>query len=181
MDEYISREAVLQTLQKANIGGYITERLLEIPFADVQPVNQWISIKEKLPPEDESVLIYTIMGMCVAARWDDRFFVSKTASIAKYDVTHWMPLPEPPKDGDTNVSVKQCAADHRQLAEWLKELKKAKAMILDTSYTLEVMCDKVSTKIGCERCTYYDEETHGCEVRKWIDKMRTFCKGKKVV
>lgn len=36
MDEYISREAVLQTLQKANIGGYITERLLEIPSADVQ-------------------------------------------------------------------------------------------------------------------------------------------------
>lgn len=44
MDEYISREAVLQTLQKANIGGYITERLLEIPSADVQPVRhgRWI-------------------------------------------------------------------------------------------------------------------------------------------
>lgn len=71
-------------------------------FTDVQPVNRWISIKEKLPPEDESVLIYTIMGMCVAARWNDRFFVSKTASFAKYDVTHWMPLPEPPKDGEQN-------------------------------------------------------------------------------
>lgn len=43
-DKYISREAVLQTLQKANIGGYITERLLEIPSADVQPVihGRWI-------------------------------------------------------------------------------------------------------------------------------------------
>lgn len=38
--EYISREAVLQTLQKANIGGYITERLLEIPAADVQSVGR---------------------------------------------------------------------------------------------------------------------------------------------
>jgi DNA-directed RNA polymerase subunit RPC12/RpoP len=38
MDEYISREMVMKTLQKANIGGYITERLLEIPTADVQPV-----------------------------------------------------------------------------------------------------------------------------------------------
>ena len=73
----------------------------------------------------------------------------------------------------------QCAADHRQLAEWLTELKEAKVMILDTSYTLEVMCDKVSTKIGCKHCTYYDEETHGCEVRKWIDKMRTFAKGRR--
>ena len=72
----------------------------DFPAADVQPAPKWISVKEKLPPEDESVLIYTIMGMCVAARWDDRFFVSKTASFVKYDVTHWMPLPEPPKDGD---------------------------------------------------------------------------------
>lgn len=48
MDEYISREAVLQTLQKANIGGYITERLLEIPSADVQPVKhgKWEEIEE---------------------------------------------------------------------------------------------------------------------------------------
>jgi hypothetical protein len=38
MDEYISREMVMKTLQKANIGGYITERLLEIPTADVQPI-----------------------------------------------------------------------------------------------------------------------------------------------
>lgn len=35
MDEYIKREDVLQTLKKANIGGYITERLLEIPSEDV--------------------------------------------------------------------------------------------------------------------------------------------------
>lgn len=38
MNEYIKRENVMQTLQKANIGGYITERLLEIPSEDVQPV-----------------------------------------------------------------------------------------------------------------------------------------------
>jgi hypothetical protein len=38
MDEYISREMVMKTLQKANIGGYITERLLEIPTADAQPI-----------------------------------------------------------------------------------------------------------------------------------------------
>ena len=37
MGEYIKREAVLQTLNKANIGGYITERLLKIPSEDVIP------------------------------------------------------------------------------------------------------------------------------------------------
>ena len=59
MDEYIKREDVMQTLKKANIGGYITERLLEIPSEDVQPVKhgrweethislcKWISEDEK--------------------------------------------------------------------------------------------------------------------------------------
>ena len=49
MDEYIKREDVLQTLKKANIGGYITERLLEIPSADVQPVKhaRWLGVGKK--------------------------------------------------------------------------------------------------------------------------------------
>lgn len=38
MGEYIKREDVMYTLKKANIGGYITERLLEIPSTDVLPV-----------------------------------------------------------------------------------------------------------------------------------------------
>lgn len=48
MEDLISREMVLKTLQKANIGGYITERLLEIPAADVQPIIHayWIRGKE---------------------------------------------------------------------------------------------------------------------------------------
>lgn len=58
MNEYIKRENVMQTLQKANIGGYITERLLEIPSEDVQSVKhgRWekthISLCKWIP-EDE--------------------------------------------------------------------------------------------------------------------------------
>lgn len=46
MAEYISREDVLETLRKANIGGYITDRLIEIPAADVQPIQhgKWIGV-----------------------------------------------------------------------------------------------------------------------------------------
>lgn len=74
------------------------------------------------------------------------------------------------------TECRECAADHRQLAEWLKQLKKAKHLIMDVSYTLDVLCDNVSCKVGCKRCTYYDEETGHCEVRKYIDKLRTFAK-----
>lgn len=44
MDKYVKLQNVLETLKKANIGGYITDRLLEIPAADVMPVKheKWI-------------------------------------------------------------------------------------------------------------------------------------------
>jgi hypothetical protein len=81
------------------------------------------------------------------------------------------------------TACRECAADHRQLAEWLTELKelreqiqKAKSMLLDSSYTVEVMCNKISGTIGCEKCTYYNPETQECEVRAFIFKTRAFVK-----
>lgn len=78
-----------------------------IPAADVQPVDRWISVNERLPEIGKSVLIYY-------PKWDgDEIQVAKLESdrmmfdicgefnIGTGVVTHWMPLPEPPKDGDT--------------------------------------------------------------------------------
>ena len=111
MDEYISREDVLETLRKANIGGYITDRLLEIPTADVQPVNQWISVKDRLPESEKEVLVWyrytwgdgsTSYGFGIswwysnAKRWRDGCLLKGV------EVLYWMPRPEPPKDGDAN-------------------------------------------------------------------------------
>lgn len=39
MAKCVRLQDVLGTLEKANIGGYITDRLMEIPTADVQPVS----------------------------------------------------------------------------------------------------------------------------------------------
>lgn len=74
--------------------------------AEVQPAPQWISIKEKLPEIGKSVLIHY-------PKWDgDEIQVAKLeADGMMFDicgefnigigaVTHWMPLPEPPKDGE---------------------------------------------------------------------------------
>ena len=77
------------------------DEAIDFPSSDVQPVTYWISIKEQIPEEDESVLICTFTGArYVATRFDNRFFVGATASFVEEDVTHWMPLPEPPKEGD---------------------------------------------------------------------------------
>ena len=84
----------------------------------------------------------------------------------------------------TGEECARVAAEHRQLAEWLTELKElreqigtAKAMLLDSSYTIEVMCNKLSGTIGCEKCTYYNPETHDCAVRAYISRTRAFAKG----
>ena len=44
MDEYVRREDVLETLRKASIGGYITDKLLEIPAVDVLPMKYILRI-----------------------------------------------------------------------------------------------------------------------------------------
>ena len=69
--------------------------------------------------------------------------------------------------------ISKSAAEHRQLAAWLRDLRQAKAIILDMSYTLEVLCDKVNAEIGCSKCPYSDG---GCRVKSWLTRQRAFCK-----
>lgn len=57
--------------------------------------NEWISVKDRLPDEDTRVLVY-IKGTYT-------FFDTDRILYGKWvrwnaSVTHWMPLPEPPKD-----------------------------------------------------------------------------------
>lgn len=77
-------------------------------------VSKWISVKDKLPKEVVKVLIYTeynatAYGFFTGAYYNNRplFAItmnrnSKHSWYEEIRVSHWMPLPEPPKDGDTN-------------------------------------------------------------------------------
>lgn len=64
----------------------------------------WIPCSERLPEKDVSVLIYAaghrvtayfdaVKGVFRLTETDELFYLTSA-------VTHWMPLPEPPKDGD---------------------------------------------------------------------------------
>lgn len=68
-----------------------------VESADVQPVNQWISVKDRLPNEDDCYLVVIESEICVSI---DIAEYSENRWHKHDKVLYWQPLPEPPKDGD---------------------------------------------------------------------------------
>ena len=122
MDEYISREAVLEHLNKCKEDPLFDPDMARICFAisifienmqasDVQPVNQWISVKDRLPSENTLVLCYARSttgegnSYFLGALAHGEFWFLKVNDIGHvsypvlhWEVTHWQPLPESPKE-----------------------------------------------------------------------------------
>ena len=78
-------------------------RLLSIPAAVSVP--QWISVKDRLPENNERVLAFCIDHSVhdVVWSWPDNCWYDRGADVLTYEeglVTHWMPPPELPK-GET--------------------------------------------------------------------------------
>ncbi len=65
---------------------------------------KWISVKDKMPERQINVLILTDYGKmatayCVNRRTKTWGWIDAMRPQHSYgSVTHWMPLPEPPKD-----------------------------------------------------------------------------------
>lgn len=123
MNEYISKDKIIQDIEEEiGISNMALDEdvwfnrglktalnyIKKTPTADVQPVNKWISVKDRLPEIEKSVLIYY-------PKWDGNeiqvakldcdgitFDICGEFNIGTGVITHWMPLPEPPKDGDAN-------------------------------------------------------------------------------
>ncbi|MDO4864033.1 MAG: DUF551 domain-containing protein [Ruminococcus sp.] len=79
----------------------------------IQPVNQWISVKDRLPEENILVLCYARSttgeghGYFLGALAHGEFWFLKVNDIGHvscpvlhWEVTHWQPLPESPKEAD---------------------------------------------------------------------------------
>jgi hypothetical protein len=66
-------------------------------------VQEWISVEDRLPEEDKDVLVFgyyheAFQTLICHYRTDfkGQWFTS-VAGQQVYEVTHWMPLPQPPK------------------------------------------------------------------------------------
>lgn len=65
--------------------------LLEVPT--VEPNPGWISVKDRLPDRLDEYLVVNC-GKVGLAIYHDGLWFAPTRNV---EITHWMPLPEPPK------------------------------------------------------------------------------------
>lgn len=74
-----------------------------------QRVPRWISVEERLPEEDEDVLVFAIGDLCAVIAITSYSHNLHGLRIDgwrppweyfrhNYKITHWMPLPEPPEE-----------------------------------------------------------------------------------
>ncbi|RLI66088.1 MAG: hypothetical protein DRO67_01660 [Candidatus Asgardarchaeum californiense] len=66
--------------------------------SEVSCQKDWISVEDRLPEEHETVNVYAYQGV-VSAGWycGDNMWLVMREPIR---VTHWQPLPTPPKEGE---------------------------------------------------------------------------------
>ena len=62
---------------------------------------EWISVKDRLPEQDTWVLVYSARAFIfshqmVCLHGEPRQFFAKGFELHPDEITHWMPLPEPP-------------------------------------------------------------------------------------
>lgn len=74
----------------------LLNKIAKIQFELDDVVSEWISVNDRMPEEGENVLTYG------ARPFYDVFYINRLINKESgewlYDgVTHWMPLPEPPK------------------------------------------------------------------------------------
>lgn len=112
MDKLISGQAAIDAIDvlKRNYPPSCFEELckavdIAIAALSAQLEQRWIPCSERLPDNDESVLISNRNGV-TKAWWNGRFWES--IAVKKYKtVTAWMPLPEPYKEGNNEWPDKQ--------------------------------------------------------------------------
>lgn len=144
MDEYISREETLKAFRltaknpnkdyqrgmQDTIDCLVPEVIADIPSADVQPVNRWISVEDRLPESRKEVLVWyrytwgdgsTSYGFGIN-RWYSNAKQWRDGCLLKgVEVLYWQSLPEPPKDGDVDPNTRNLTDEETDIYNsWLE-------------------------------------------------------------
>ncbi len=82
----------------------VTDKMLEAGRAALAAPQQggWIPVSERLPEPETDMLVYgykySSMYHTVAGLFDDEWLSQETEYTIGFEVTHWQPLPPPPKE-----------------------------------------------------------------------------------
>lgn len=96
MTDRISRQEALDEWNRLSERGRTEFDQVLMMLPSTESEQRWIPCSERLPDNDESVLISNSHGV-TKAWWNGRFWTS--IAVKKYKtVTAWMPLPEPYKE-----------------------------------------------------------------------------------
>ena len=105
MDECIERKAAIKAIYESDPNGIrrtlgfnvgqIEEALRAVPAVSVP---QWISVKDRPPEDNDRVIAFRPYEAEVSAyRYSVMWGWALKTSVSHSGITHWMPLPEPPK------------------------------------------------------------------------------------
>ena len=105
MSDLISRKALLDKFivwlnvddynwGERNILNCVINEIISSPAVD-----EWISVKDRLPETVDNVIVCNENGRVYSAwyYYGDNWLYAFTAETVAHKITHWMPLPEPPK------------------------------------------------------------------------------------
>ena len=90
------REKLVELLQVDLSGsdGYEPELIADYMLDHGVTVQEWISVKDRLPDKPMKCLVYTKRGECGGY---EITYYNQGFNLQYSNVTHWMPLPQPPK------------------------------------------------------------------------------------
>ena len=105
----IDADALEDALGSSDRDIYCKEWIRDAPTIEIASNDGWIAVNERLPVEDDLVLILCknkaiFVGACFRIsyenepRWRIKTALNSTKLLNKGCVTHWMPLPKPPED-----------------------------------------------------------------------------------
>ena len=107
-DEFIHRNYLIKQLYLVtdiSLTSPVMQTIKTFPAADVQPVDRWINVENRLPEADYDCLVWyscdtafgksKSWGITHCSRCD---WYTKHLNGDNIVVTHWQPLPVPPRD-----------------------------------------------------------------------------------
>ena len=91
---------IIQGNHVTHIAHISNKTVADYLIANGVTVQKWIPVTERLPENGETVICVLKRGECWVATWnefDDNLWSDGENWCSNSEVTHWMPLPEPPK------------------------------------------------------------------------------------